>query len=104
MRANPTRRHIFNMLESFCLGRKLRKKLAAVLLVVALPGTIHAANLYWDTNGVTAGAGGATPSGTWDTTTTNWTIDSTGASAGTTWTDGNTATFSAGTDATGIYT
>jgi autotransporter-associated beta strand protein len=62
--------------------------------------------VYWDIDGATtAGAGGATPAGTWDTgTTANWTTDSTGASAGTTWTAGDDAIFSAGGDATGAWT
>ncbi|MFO0789336.1 MAG: autotransporter-associated beta strand repeat-containing protein [Pirellulales bacterium] len=59
---------------------------------------------YWDIDGATAGAGGATPAGTWDTATSNWTTDSTGASAGTTWVAGDTAVFAAGTNATGAYT
>ena len=28
--------------------------------------------LYWDIDGATPGAGGATPSGTWDAATANW--------------------------------
>src|SRR5690349_15347212 len=46
--------------------------------------------LYWDTNGATAGLGG---SGTWDTTTANWTTDPTGASATQAWTAGADAVF-----------
>ena len=59
---------------------------------------------FWDIDGTTAGAGGATPSGTWDAATGNWdaTADGTGAAA--TWIPGNTAVFSAGDDATGSYT
>src|ERR1041385_6031246 len=74
-------------------------------LSLALCNTsVHAATNYWDIDGVVPGAGGVTPSGTWDTgTTANWTADSTGSSAATTWTANDTAVFSAGTDASGSY-
>jgi fibronectin-binding autotransporter adhesin len=59
---------------------------------------------YWDINGSTVGAGGATPSGTWSTTVANWNplADGTGTTAN--WVNGNDAVFSAGTDATGAFT
>src|SRR4051812_7915926 len=61
-----------------------------------------AATVYWDNNGNTAGAGGATPNGNWSSGVSTW-----GNSAGTAnaapWVDGDTAVFSAGTDATGSY-
>lgn len=73
-------------------------------LALTLSGTVsQAANVYWDSNGDTAGAG-ATPNGTWgvdnfwnpteagDTTTP-------GA-----WNAGDTAVFAAGNDASGGYT
>ena len=52
---------------------------AAVLLaaMLAATSTAHATNLYWDTNGATAGSGAAT--GNWDGSTALWTTDSTGA-------------------------
>jgi autotransporter-associated beta strand protein len=59
---------------------------------------------YWDLNGSTAGAGGSTLSGTWDSTTTNWNPSSAGTSATTAWTTGRVAMFSAGTDGGGTYT
>ena len=61
---------------------------------------------YWDLNGTTAGAGGPTPTGTWDATSPVWNTDSTGGAGGAIapWTAGQTAVFAAGTDATGIYT
>ncbi len=67
-------------------------------------GSTSAANAYWDINGTTAGAGGATPSGTWSTAATNWNYlaDGTGTTFG--WTNGDNAVFSAGTDATGTFT
>ena len=46
--------------------------------------------LYWDTNGATAGIGG---SGTWDTTTSNWTTTAAGDIATTTFTSANPVTF-----------
>ncbi|MGB1130522.1 MAG: hypothetical protein ACPG4K_10760 [Haloferula sp.] len=71
----------------------------AVVVDYLIPGA------YWDTDGTTAGSGGATPSGTWDAATTNWDLtasDGTGAAAA--WSPGATAAFSAGSDATGSYT
>src|SRR4051812_40557323 len=63
----------------------------------------QAATVYWDNNGSAAGAGGATPNGNWNSGVSVW-----GNSAGTAntapWVDGDTAAFSAGTDATGSYT
>ncbi len=69
-----------------------------------------ATNVYWDTNGATAGASaGATANGTWDAATTgNWSTDSTGSSATSTYATANGGSpatadvfFSAGTNATG---
>jgi hypothetical protein len=59
---------------------------------------------YWDLNGDTAGAGGETPSGTWDTTAAQWTSAAAGDTTTAAWTDGSVAAFSAGSDATGLYT
>jgi hypothetical protein len=59
---------------------------------------------YWDINGDTAGAGGETPSGTWDATATHWTSAAAGDTTTAAWTDGSVAAFSAGSDATGLYT
>ena len=93
------------------VGRSGRRSRAARVLAAAVggvlacgPGLARAADQYWDVNGSTAGAGGATPLGTWDAGAANWTSDPAGASATTTWADGNTAIFSAGNDATGAYT
>jgi fibronectin-binding autotransporter adhesin len=54
-----------------------------------------AANLYWDTNGGTAGSGSS--SAAWDSGF-NWSTDATGSIPQVAWTDGSTAVFSAGTD------
>ena len=83
------------------------KLLLTSLLCLALgSASVHAANKYWDINVATPGAGGPAPAGTWNTSVANWSTDSTGSSATTTFTSGttDTATFSAGTDATGEFT
>ena len=75
----------------------------ALMTLVWLPFSGHAGNLYWDANGATAGAGGATPTGTWGTDNF-WTTSSAGTLATIAWTAGETVVFSAGTDATGTFT
>lgn len=65
-----------------------------------------AQTLYWDINAKTAGAGGATPAGTWSTSNSNKNWNPTAAGTTTNpqaWTSGAAAVFSAGTDATGAY-
>lgn len=57
---------------------------------------------YWDIDGATSGAGGATPTGNW--TDSNWSSDVTGSSATSNWTAGRAAVFSAGTNASGAFT
>ena len=54
------------------------------------PRLMMSTTLYWDTNGSTAGLGGT---GTWNTTATNWTTDSTGSSATQAWVSGSDAVF-----------
>lgn len=76
-----------------------RGSLAGIQVNNLYTGTLS----YWDINGVTAGAGGATPSGTWDGAATNWSSSSAGDVATGAWTSGNGAVFSAGADATGVY-
>jgi len=58
---------------------------------------------YWDLNGATAGAGGFTPSGIWNAANTHWNSNSAGTGSVAAWTPGQTAIFSAGSDATGSY-
>lgn len=74
-------------------------------LCIAIAGMQSAyGQLYWDIDGAIDGAGGMTPSGIWDSSTPNWNTDSTGgAGVISTW-DNTSATFSAGSDATGDYT
>jgi fibronectin-binding autotransporter adhesin len=88
---------------------KLRASMAPALLIVAtcLSTARAQSTLYWDIDGGTAGAGGATPAGMWDTTTPNWNLDQQGDAdlgGATTWTPGDDAIFSAGTDASGPFT
>lgn len=58
---------------------------------------------YWDANGAVAGAGGATPSGTWGSDSF-WSASSAGEVATEAWTADADAVFSAGADALGAYT
>lgn len=62
---------------------------------------LQAATKYWDINGATTGAGGATPGGAW--TGSLWSTDPLGEIATTTFASGDGAVFSAGTDATGAF-
>lgn len=85
--------------------RKLSILSLCILTTAALPGTLHAAPLYWDLNGTTAGAGGPSPSGTWDGALLNWNPAADGTGTPVAWTNtADTAVFSAGNDATGVYT
>jgi hypothetical protein len=71
-------------------------------------GTLQSATVYWDTDGFnTAGAGGATPSGSWDGLAVNFNSNSAGTGPGMLkgkTTAGDTVVFSAGNTATGSYT
>ena len=64
--------------------------------------TVLGMTAYWDRNGATAGAGGTTPTGTWDASA-NWNVASDGTGSTIAWIPGQTATFAAGADAGGIY-
>lgn len=87
----------------FTSNRTKRPFILAALIVAAAP-RLFGATAFWDIDGVPPGAGGPTPSGTWDTTLTNWSLDATGAAATQAWVPGDTAVFAAGSDATGAYT
>lgn len=80
----------------------------ASMLFFAASLPVHAQTpQYWDTNadGGLGGTGTSTPDGTWDTgTTPNWNVNADGTGGTTTWTDGNDAVFSAGSDGGGDYT
>ena len=75
-------------------------------IAIALTPSLHAATYYWDINDTTPGAGGSTPSGTWDTGGTTWTTDPLGASAvvAVTTTTSDDLFFSAGLTNIGTYT
>jgi len=60
--------------------------------------------LSWDLNGATAGAGSATPTGTWDAASTNWNPELDGTGTTGVWAGGYVARFAAGSDASGTYT
>lgn len=77
-----------------------RGPIAGVQIQNAYTGTLR----YWDIDDTVAGAGGSSPSGTWDTTTPNWN-NAAGDGSASAWTGSNeAAVFSAGTGATGSYT
>jgi autotransporter-associated beta strand protein len=61
--------------------------------------------LYWDIDGAAVGAGGSTPSGTWDGTTQNFNskLDGSAGTLTAATADGDIINFSAGSDATGSY-
>lgn len=59
---------------------------------------------YWDLNGATAGAGGPSPSGVWNSSNAYWSTSIDGTISTSTFAPNNIAVFSAGDDATGAYT
>lgn len=66
----------------------------------------HAVNLYWDVDGDIAGAGGTSPAGTlWETGGNTWSTSPNGtvATSPTTTSSADDLFFSAGINATGIY-
>ena len=77
--------------------------LACLGSCLIVSNSVFAAARYWDLNTTTAGAG-ATPTGTWDTGTSNWATDAAGTSASTTFANNDDVYFAAGTDATNNYT
>src|SRR5258705_11047438 len=81
-------------------------RLVVTLLIVATGAAgARAQTKYWDLDVIPrAGAGSATPGGTWNAAAANWNTDSTGTLLPTTWTAGDIADFAAGTNATGAYT
>ena len=95
--AHTSNPHLINM-------KRYLLRLASILAATT-PLNLSAAIVYWDSNGNTTAGAGATPTGTWGTSLF-WNTDSggLGASATAGWTAGDTAVFSAGTDATGSYT
>jgi len=86
--------------RSLTARRIPRRLFLACFLTLSTP--IYAQTLYWDTNGATDGAGGATPGGNWEDA--NWSTSVFGTEATGNWTGGRPAVFSAGNDATGSFT
>src|SRR5438045_570506 len=84
-----------------CPSMKTTLLIAAFSL--GLMSNVHGAGsvpYYWDINGATSGAGPTTtPAGTWSSTSTNWSSSSGGTGITGTFPSGNTAVFSAGTNA-----
>ena len=76
----------------------------ALVSITALVPPAAAATVYWDINGATPGAGGTTPTGTWNAANTNWSSSEAGDVDTALWTAGDTGVFAAGTNATGSYT
>ncbi len=78
----------------------------SVAALLAVQSAAHATNYYWDTDGVPAGAGSATPSGLWSSGGTTWSTSSAGTTATSAYTTltADDLFFSAGTNATGAYT
>lgn len=95
----------------FCNSRAARARFVVAVAAASVLGVVSnqasaATAFWWDTNGTAAGAGGAAPAGTWNTSNTNWTTSSGGTAATVAWPN-NTQTkarIAAGTDATGPYT
>lgn len=81
---------------------RLRARLRAFCLLPFVVFTPAYGQLYWDSNGNTAGAG-LTPTGTWGSSAF-WTSNSDGTIATSAWTAGQTAIFSAGSDAINLFT
>jgi len=89
-----------------CIRNRARG-LCAIVSLLSIFAAISSAQttVYWDINGVTAGAGGANPTGAWNTAgATNWNANAAGTGAVANWTQSNHAVFSAGADATSTYT
>jgi fibronectin-binding autotransporter adhesin len=77
----------------------------AAAVALAMPAlAAHAAVMYFDTNGATDGSTNSTAQQTWNTAATDWTLDSTGNTATSTYVDGSDAVFSAGSNAVSAFT
>lgn len=79
--------------------------IASLLLFIVGASTARAQTKFWDVDTISqAGAGGATPSGTWNGTNLTWNANATGTGIPAAWPGSNVAAFAAGSDATGAYT
>ena len=84
------------------------KKLILLLLSLSMLPGVHCANaatVYFDVNGPTTGSGVTPTTYTWAAATALWSTNATGESATAGWVSGDSAIFSAGSDALGqVYT
>ena len=81
---------------------RFAKFVMAALSALAFAQGVFAQSLYWDSNGTSLGAG-TTPNGTWGVDNF-WNPLSDGTGTPGAWLSGDTAVFSAGSDATGTFT
>ena len=82
--------------------KKTIQLITSLISLVLGGASAQAALSYWDSNGATPGAG-ATPTGTWGVDSF-WSADPSGSVATAAWNSGDTAVFSAGTDAVNPFT
>jgi len=96
-------RHSNPFLARLC-NRHTLASLGSLTLAITSQ-TAPGATVYWDRNGTTAGAGGnGNIGGNWLDTSWNDVADGTGTLGPHGWVSGDSAVFSAGTDATGAWT
>lgn len=84
--------------------RALLKVAFSVAALLSATSQSSAAVTYWDLNSSAPGAGGSSPAGSWNLTSQFWSSAAAGNGGVGAWFSGDTAVFSAGTDATGTYT
>jgi fibronectin-binding autotransporter adhesin len=76
----------------------------SVLAVVAAVANVAAQTVYWDIDSLDrAGAGGANPTGIWNSSISDWNVNGDGTGLPSPWPPGAIAAFAAGTNATGNY-
>jgi hypothetical protein len=85
----------------------MKRTLLVILSLACLfTSNARAVLVFWDQNGISEGAGGPSPTGTWNADAFAWNTnaDGLGAQGPQKWGDGDYAVFAAGNDATGAYT
>lgn len=85
--------------------KRVSNVILTAIVILSTTTLVRATSYYWDTNGVTSGAGGPSPSGAWNGTNPFWNPSADGSGtpiAAPSITDD--LTFCAGSDATGSYT
>src|ERR1041384_953708 len=79
--------------------------LAFMVCLRPLLASAQPVEFYWDVDGATPGAGGASPAGVWDAyAATNWSASVNGDVDAVVWPSDSVAVFSAGTNATDAFT